>query len=475
MCMDGMMRGQIGREAYTAYLVRTVFPDYVKEAVEAFIGTMHQKPPTIELPAALEGMRNEATATGESLELLLRRINEEQLTTGRVGLLLDLPSESDTDIEPYIALYTAESIRNWDDASGARGRSELNLVVLDETGVYRKDDGFTWGTEKRYRVLQLGELVANEFEDTPGVYYQVGVFSNRDGKDLEYDPSLMTTPSIVGSPLEEIPFVFINSKDIVAQPDEPPLMGLGRLALTVYRAEADYRQNLFMQGQDTLVVIGTRTINNSLKPENEPVRTGAGSMLEVDMGGDAKYIGVGSAGLGEQRSSLENDRKRAETKAGQLVNMTRGGNNESGLALQLRIGAQTATLNQIALAGAAALEKLLKMAAEWVGADPDEVRVSPNLEFSNLELTGQDLVAFMTAKNMGAPISNASIHAMLVQRGITSLDYESELDAIEDEPPTMRPLAPMTPEAPAALELTPAGDIREAGEGEAADGDVLGQ
>jgi hypothetical protein len=141
----------------------------------------------------------------------------------------------------------------------------------------------------------------------------------------------------------------------------------------------------------------------------------------------------------------------------------------------LRIGAQTATLNQIALAGAAALEKLLKMAAEWVGADPDEVRVSPNLEFSNLELTGQDLVAFMTAKNMGAPISNASIHAMLVQRGITSLDYESELDAIEDEPPTMRPLAPMTPEAPAALELTPTGDIHEADEGEAADGDAPGQ
>ena len=50
MKLDGMRPTQIGYEAYQSYLKRTVFPDYVRDAVEAYIGFMHQKAPTIELP-----------------------------------------------------------------------------------------------------------------------------------------------------------------------------------------------------------------------------------------------------------------------------------------------------------------------------------------------------------------------------------------------------------------------------------------
>ena len=80
----------IGYQAYEAYKTRAVFPDYVKEAVEAYVGLLHLKEPTIELPPELEFIRLNATLHGESLSMLLRRINEEQLVTGRVGLLLDL-------------------------------------------------------------------------------------------------------------------------------------------------------------------------------------------------------------------------------------------------------------------------------------------------------------------------------------------------------------------------------------------------
>lgn len=430
MRLDGMGVGKPGQEAYDAYKLRAVFPDYVKEGVEAYIGLMWQKAPTIELPTALEPLRTKATAYGEPLELLLRRVNEEQLVTGRLGLLLDLPVNPDpTNPMPYVAMYVAESIRNWDDGESDEGEARLNLVVLDESG-FRRGTDFQWVTQTKYRVLQLGAKDTNEAEGT--AVYQQGVFTNNDGQSASYTEDAMQPPQLRGAVLEKIPFVFVNSKDIVSSPDEPPLLGLGRLALAVYRGEADYRQNLFMQGQDTLVVVGGVKKTDATEGEGTPLRTGAGSMIEVEQGGDAKYIGVNSQGLSEQRQALESDRKRAETRAGQLINAG-GSNAESGAALQTRIGAQTATLNQIASTGASALEYILKTCAEWMGANPEEVKVTPNLEFADFEMSGKDLVDFMTARTMGAPLSKKSIHAMLVDRGVTKLDFDTEMDEIGEE------------------------------------------
>ena len=89
---DGMTNALAsGSLAYTAYKKRAYYPDIVSDAVEAMLGVMHHKPPVIELPPQMESMLESATQDNESLSMLLRRINEEQLTTGRLGLLADLP------------------------------------------------------------------------------------------------------------------------------------------------------------------------------------------------------------------------------------------------------------------------------------------------------------------------------------------------------------------------------------------------
>lgn len=428
MHLDGMKPGQPGLIAYEAYKKRAVFPDYIKDGVEALVGLLHQKDPNIELPSAMEPLRTQATIHGESLAMLLRRINTEQLITGRLGLLADLPEEPDpANPMPYIATYIAEAILNWDDAEEVDGYNSLNLVVLNESGFIRDTD-FRWKELKKYRVLQLGEMQENE---ETGLYV-MGTFDDQGGNGAQYNPDEMRAPMLRGKTLEQIPFVFINTKDIVSVPDDPPLLGLGRLALAIYRGEADYRQSLFMQGQDTLVVIGGVRNPDAEEGEEDALRTGAGSRIEVEMGGDAKYIGVSSSGLSEQRQALENDRKRAETKAGQLIAAT-GTQQESGEALKTRITAQTATLNQIALAGAAGLENMLKVIAEWMGANPDEVKVTPNLEFADFDLSGQEVVYLMTARTMGAPISKESIHNLMVDRGITKFDYDTELEKIAEE------------------------------------------
>lgn len=433
MVADGMQNANApGFKAYKAYLTRAVFPDIVNDAVETMLGVMHHKPPTIELPEKLAPLREKATLRDESLAMLLRRINEEQLVTGRLGLLLDLPAveAKGAEVLPYIAFYAAEKIINWDE--GRRDGivvDNINLVALDESEYERKQD-FTWEWENKYRILTLGDpntvepgsdgSVTNQAEGTGR--YMVGVFRD---EQATFNMETMTEPMLRGQKLEEIPFVFINSKDVVAEPDDPPLLGLSNIAFTIYRGEADYRQALFMQGQDTLVVIGAG--------DSDEFRTGANASITLPVGGDAKFIGVDSAGLPEMREALENDRAQAATKGGQLLDSV-SKQKESGEALNIRVAARTATLNQVALAGAFGLEQLLRMCARWAGADEEQVVVTPNLDFVDNQLDGKQLTELMTAKTLGAPMSLQSVHNQMAERGLTEMEFEAEVALIEGEP-----------------------------------------
>lgn len=419
---DGQGQGNtLGDKAYEAYKERAVYPDIYKEAVEAAIGIMHREPPKIDLPTELESMREDSTLLGESLEMLLRKINAQQLTTGRLGLLGDIRKDRDT-VRPVIAMYKELAIRNWDDTSINDEDVDVRLVVLDESG-FEMDRNMVWSRKEKYRVLGLtddtGEIQPN------GVYGTAVLTENQD-----IAGTVLEKPNFMGNNLDEIPFVFVNSKDLSPSPDNPPLDGLAKLCLAIYRGEADYRQNLFMQGQDTLVRIGAGTADD----EDQPVRTGAGSRIDVPMGGDAKYIGVSSNGLPEQRQALENDYKRAVQKSGQLLDSTSRAK-ESGDALRIRVAAQTATLPQLAKTGAAALERVLRSLARWYGADPEKVVVTPNLNFTEADLNGQTLVQIIQAKGLGAPIADESVHEWMQDQGFTKRTYEEEKKLLAQEEP----------------------------------------
>lgn len=418
----GISTNSVGQKAYDSYLARAVYPDIYSEAVSASVGIMHREPPTFELTPKLEGLLQRATRLGEPLDLFLRRINTEQLISGRVGILADIVVNPQTNLpEPILVLYKETAIRNWNDNTENGDSSSLSLVILDDSG-YTLSKDFTWELEEKYLVLALRE---NE------TFSNVGVFSVAKGKPSDEPEGLaFMQPNVRGSTLDRIPFVCINAKDLNPIPDQPPLVGLARQCLSIYRSEADYRHSLFMQGQDTLVKIG------GYGDDDETTRIGAGSSISVPIGGDAKFIGVNSQGLPEQRQALENDYKRAQSKAGQVTDATSRAK-ESGDALRIRVAAQSATLPQIAQAGAAGLQKVLRDLAVWFGEDPEKVIVKPNLNFTNEEFQGQTYLQLTQAKVQGAPVSIGTLHNYIRERGITNLTLEEELAAIQDEGPSV--------------------------------------
>lgn len=421
--IDGMEPEGDGYCAYQSYLTRAFFHDCFSDAVEIAIGLLWQKDPKFTLPPQLEYMISRASTCGQGLKELLLKINVEQLVTGRQGLLLDLPASPTTNPQPYIAWYSAESIRNWD----AGRRSDLayeilNLCVLDESGFVRQPD-FSWDIKKQYRVLVLGDVETNELVGD----YKVGVFTEEQN-NLQFSAEALKTPTINGQPIKQIPFVFINSKDIVSQIDNPPLVGVAEMALAIYRGEADYRQALFMTGQDTLVISGQGDSDSKKK-----TRVGAGAKIVLsNPQAKAEFIGVDSKGLSEQRLAIEALVMMAGQKAGQIVDM-RSKQRESGEALKTRLAAQTATLTQIALAGARGLEEILKIAAVWVGANPDEVTVEANLDFSAGDMSAEEMKYMAQVKMLGGLLTFRDQHKYLVDKNFTKFTYEELIEEMKKD------------------------------------------
>jgi hypothetical protein len=432
MVQDGMTTPTApGWKDYEAYLMRAVYHDLVKEAVKAMVGILHDKPAVIKLPKKLEGMLTKATIQGEGLQMLLRRINVAQFVYGRCGILADAPQGVDADkATPYLSFYNPERIINWDAGKLDEGMNELELVVLDEGG-YRRE-GFTWKTERKYRILTRGgvpELESGWERPPVGSPFGVAVKVNDTSMPILED---FIYPSIAGRTLDKIPFVFIGANDLMPEPEISPLLGLSNLTLAIYRAEADYRQTLYLQGQNTLVIIGGAV--DEAAPSQ--LRVGNKGVIDLKIGGDAKYIGASAAGLGEMRQSLMNDKLRAAQEGSAFLDIASDAG-QSGEALRIRVAARTTTISSIAKTAGAGLEQALKFCAEWVGEDPNEVSVEPATDFDDQTVAGAALLAFMQAKQLGLPLSLRSMHRMMKINDMTEMDFEEENEQIEEEASSM--------------------------------------
>ena len=418
--------GTEGGVAYEAYKTRARFPDYVTDAVDKLNGLLHREPATIELPPQLEAMKEIASVDGESALALLRRITFHQLREGRYGLLTDIPGGTPSaTAKPFIAGYVAPAIVNWAAIDRRDGTRRPGLVVLDESG-FDQGDGMMWSWVKRYRVLAIDKYLAGlgvEAGDgdigNPALYHSGETFDSDDVGALDW-----VVPQAADA-LSEIPFVFVGCNDLALEPCKPPLTGIANECLAIYRGEADLRQSLYLQGQATLVRTG---ITDNEDASNE---LGAGAVMDLPPNADAKYIGAPSAGISEQRQTLDADHARAATKSTQMLG-AKSGQAESGVALQIRQAGATASLTQIANTAAEALATAFRHAARFVDADPELVKVEANTEFVQDIATTQEALQLWDIVSRGG-LSRESWHRYCQRHDLTEKGYEEEQELIRED------------------------------------------
>lgn len=435
-----------GARAYRSYNQRAEMRNFLKRKISKDLGIMWSKEPSIEVPEAMAPMLDRLTKQGESAHELLMRINFNQLLTSRMGLMVDMP---DAQIRgrgmPYLALYEAKDIINWDaDQQDDFGRDALNLVVLDESG-YRRNNSFQWEHKEQYRVLWYGELAPNEQDEdsvvAPGrgeegsnLGYRVSVVESTSPEET-FMPEDFTEPDINGVRPDYIPFVFINATDLNTDVQEPTLLEISNKDLALYRKSADLETAIHNQGSETLIMTGFG--EPSAIERRRGIRVGAGASLrDPNPQARAYYIGVSSQGLPEMRANLELGLKEVEELSGSLTDM-RSNQQQSGDAMGKRMAQSSVSLMTLAIIGAAGLQRALRMAAQWMGLNPDEVSVIPNLEFSQVKLTVDDISKLVQINAIGGPVTRETIHEQMRLAGITRKEFEDEESELEQEPPIM--------------------------------------
>lgn len=391
-----------GKSLYDAYQKRAQFPEIVHPTVHGMVGVIHRTEAQIEMPAAMQALWEKATKDGLPLEALHRRITAELLTTGRYALLADAASEG-SDL-PWLAGYSAEALINWAD--------DRTMFVLDESGLRR--EGFRWEREQRFRVLEMRD----------------GSYTVRTYTGTERTPGNEVTPAGRGNTkLNEIPFVVMGARDLSLAPELPPLLGVARSAIALYQLSADYRWQLFMTGQETLVVING----------DPPSAVGAGAVIAIKQGDqagtpDVKYVGPAGTGIAAHRTAILDERQNAAQSGARLFNSSESKTAESGDALRIRFAAETATLTSIALSSAQGLEKALRHIAVMIGQSPDAVTVKPNLSFVDATLTPEQAASLVSLWQNGA-IAYETLYENLQRGEIASAerDHEAEMKLIDEE------------------------------------------
>lgn len=386
-----------GRAMYAAYQKRARFPDILDPTIAGMVGVIHRNESAIQMPAVMEPLWESCTLDHLPLEAFHRRITTEILLMGRFSILTDAPVDG-SDL-PYFAGYTTETLINWAD--------DLTFFDFDETSMRMDPNTFDWTEEKAWRVLRL----------KGGVYTQ-----ELYGQDTERTGILMPTAR-GGAPLDQIPVVVVGPTELSVNVADSPLQGVSDASVTLYQLDADYRWQLYMSGQETLFVIGADQL---------PTVVGASVVHGLPLNGDAKYVGPSGSGIAAHRQAMLDAKEDAIIAGAALFESPTG--RESGEALKLRYSAQTATLTTVALASAQALERSLRNVALFLGLNPAEVIVIPNLRFIDSKMTPAEGVQLMQMWT-GNAISKQTMYENLQKGELASQErnFEDEQKLIEAE------------------------------------------
>lgn len=372
---------------YSHYVDRAIFFDATARTHEGFIGQIFYREYQVELPGALEILKDDIDGEGTTLEQQAKNTAGEVLAFGRAGLLTDYASQvSNPSLQdqitgkarPVISLYFPENIINWRYTT-VNNRKFLSLVVLKEMA-YDDDDGFEATEVDQWRELRM--IQKDPDAEDPDYILVVRIWRNVDGDFLVVDESFPTMGN--GSNWEVIPFSFIGSVDNDPTIDKPPMEGMAHVNIGHYRNSADYEESVFMLGQPTPWASGI-TENWLKEAWNGELRLGCREFIPLPEGGQMGLLQVEPNSLAKEamdqkeRQLVALGAKLAEAKQ---VQTTATEENRNSVI-------ENSTLSSVAKNTSSAYVKALTYAAMYSGADPKLV-FELNTDFEITRMSSQD-------------------------------------------------------------------------------------
>jgi hypothetical protein len=416
---------------------------YYRRTVQAAVGLIFYTPPSLpeEAPEELIEDAKNIDGRGTGFDVFAKQLTTEAFHGGFVGIFVDMPSVPDgafdnfdlsdeqaLGLRPHWTMVKASQIISWvveipdwekmiaqylakeltaDDLKSYAKAMILRQVVIHEEGETPLT-GYGTQCEHRYRVLRLTDA---------GVTFEVWVKRTSAVQPMAPGASPVP-PSQAGKsiertiggeyferirqgvlyqakrvPFREIPIAIAyageKQADFVA---EPPLLGLAQLNLDHYIITSDRRYLMRLCHAPTLTLIGyegdiggERDDAGTGQRNNVSIKVGPNTVIQVPLGGDAKYVSASpnalDASLAEREeivrqmamlglSFLAKDRKMAqETATGRAIDDS----------------AESATNADAARGMKDGFEQAWKFHAMYRGVEPSEVRMQTSFVSTKID------------------------------------------------------------------------------------------
>lgn len=397
---------------YEAYKKRAIFYSAISRTCYALVGAVYRKPPAILLPEKMEYLRNDATNTGMSLVELAISLSVELMKTGRAGLLVDRPVDGGM---PYLTLYDADDILNWDTTPG----NEF-VVLEDEALVRSKEDKFTLEEVEGYRELTKdsnGDYVVNIWQQT--------------GNANQFEITATFQPIKNGKPIQYIPFTVITPTGLDFEIDKPPVLDMVHVLEKHYQLSADYSNALKTICTPTPYIIG-------LTPDDGfELKLGADTAIILpDIGSKVGFLEFAGQGIKAVEDALVKLEGMLGALGARMVEAT--GNKtliETAEGARTREAVATAVLGSIIASVETALERSLTWVADWENLDSSEIKVKLNRELVSSTLDSNMVTALLNAVNSGK-LSFESFYSALEEAGMTDagISADQEKERIKNNP-----------------------------------------
>jgi hypothetical protein len=375
--MPAGMRNSPG--LYQDYLKRASWFGATERTVQGLTGAICRRQPVVAVPEAMEETLKRVTLRGSPFSTFTREKIKEMISIGRVGVLLDRPSDV-VNGQPYLQAYKAEQIYHWN-YSYYNGQESLDMVVLREEYDAPSKDKFSREKACRYRVLEIID----------GVYTQT-VWEKQGN---EYVPGPTVTPRPAREPIPYIPFVIFGADTLCFEVQQSPILSLVNINLSHWRNSANLEHGRYFTSLPQYYIIGCK-VQEEIAVGSPVAWQFEGPKTQIEVG-ILEYAGAGLGSL--ERASEE---KKSEMAAvGAMLLQPRKREAETAQAKEIEYSGETSILATIADTASQGLTILLRWMAQWEGLPDQDVSVKVNTDFIESKLSPQELTALVSGWQSG--------------------------------------------------------------------------
>lgn len=375
-------------DEYEAMQARASWFGATDRTVNALAGLVFAKDPEVKTQAAINSFLPDVDLAGTNLRDFAQRVVFEELTTSRVGLMVEFPNVDTAGMtqaqaelmnaRPYITMWRAEQIEDWRTGNVPGQGSRLTMIKLRESVATFEDDIAPAVYVTQYRILDL-------FQG----FYRQRVYRQDDSK--EWRLAVEIFPTSRNERLRYIPFHIIGGPSV----RKPLLLDLCDVNFAHYRTDADLSHALHMSALPTPWVAGLQ-----LEP-GQSLKIGSGTAWVMpDPQAKAGYLEFSGQGLEPLRNRLQDLEKLMAILGARTLQSDRA-TNETATGAELRSAGERGVLASVSADCSDAIRICLDWTAEWIGAGAG-ARFELNRDFGLHRIDPQMLAQLVSAYQSGA-------------------------------------------------------------------------